>query len=484
MALISGSYVVRMHDYNRIARWPDDGLEKYVEKNLNGFDLTHHAFESPCRVQDEITKLLGCWPCPKRFDELNPMGQEFWKGHPYLIQVEDAKGKEDHSAATIYLANARKNPEVASILSRIGLEAIIKCKEDRMPEIPRILCNLAKSGLANDNVIALLFGQPSHVRGAMMEIGSAIAENPPESSPNGLLIRSYTDSPTATLACDHCKQEEEPGTKFLLCGACKQRRYCNKSCQAKAWPLHHPECLTARGMPVPAMVEAKAAAAHAALREHTAQAANKWAAQAADDAEAFLAGTSGTPEYSKDCDGARRRADLPADGVAVAVFLAARVGLEPAPVLELNFVSLPEGLPSPTTRALWFRRPDTGGNVLLVHTRLFADNGQGKREAHAVDGVFVPRQPPAGPPPPPPPLRLPAAEERDRVERLSTRVSTRDRLGRLTVLTVAEHRRAGAGGHCEMMHGPPSELRHGRDGALIRWAGTPRLERKREKGGY
>ncbi len=69
--------MVRILDYNRKALWPDDGLGKLMKKNPNG-----RAFENPCHIQDEITKLLGCWPCPKRFDELNPIGQEFWKGRP------------------------------------------------------------------------------------------------------------------------------------------------------------------------------------------------------------------------------------------------------------------------------------------------------------------------------------------------------------------------------------------------------------------
>jgi hypothetical protein len=77
------------------------------------------------------------------------------------------------------------------------------------------------------------------------------AENPPELSPNGLLIRSYK------------KKSREP--KFYCAGPAKSKGTANSKgtainpakWQAKAWPQHHPECLTARGMPVPAMVEAK-----------------------------------------------------------------------------------------------------------------------------------------------------------------------------------------------------------------------------------
>ena len=78
-------YVVKQADFVRLPRWPDDGLDRFAKRFLSG-DAKHFPFVNPSSIHTALIELLGGWPCPTRFDELPPPGQEFWKAFPFTLQ--------------------------------------------------------------------------------------------------------------------------------------------------------------------------------------------------------------------------------------------------------------------------------------------------------------------------------------------------------------------------------------------------------------
>ena len=51
----------------------------------------------------------------------------------------------------------------------------------------------------------------------------------------------------AVISCDHCHSIEPYDTKFRLCGACKEVRYCSPECQKRGFYMHRWACKSPRG---------------------------------------------------------------------------------------------------------------------------------------------------------------------------------------------------------------------------------------------
>uniref|UniRef100_A0A7S4FTW1 Uncharacterized protein n=1 Tax=Eutreptiella gymnastica TaxID=73025 RepID=A0A7S4FTW1_9EUGL len=50
---------------------------------------------------------------------------------------------------------------------------------------------------------------------------------------------------------------------------------------------------------------------------------------------------------------------------------------------------VPEGMEGDVQRGVELRNEATGASVLVMHTRLFGDGGEGELDGHALDAVYV-----------------------------------------------------------------------------------------------
>lgn len=93
--------------------------------------------------------------------------------------------------------------------------------------------------------------------------------------------------------------------------------------------------------------------------------------------------------YSHDCSGKPRPAHFPFSAPFIQEMTAATLKLEYE--MEVHLGMLPDGINHEdySGRGGLIRDPATNAKILILHERLFADNGNGDLNGHALDGIFV-----------------------------------------------------------------------------------------------
>ncbi|CEO96427.1 hypothetical protein PBRA_005098 [Plasmodiophora brassicae] len=375
-------YIVAVTDFRRVPRWQGDALCGTPNPSDG--------------IQAQLTTLLGGWASGKRFDDMpdGDIGKNFLLSLPFFKQKQHADATDDPVSAITYLLEHRNDDDVQSLLSRATLTKAVKHGQlERFPGLMPFLTKLAQAGLASDRNLRALFGDESRVRGVMLEVGSMLAQPPPAGSPAEIMMRAYTDGTLRArpLPCAQCGYLPDD-TKNLICAGCKSVAYCCRDCQKENWPLHRPDCLRKQGRPVPEQAERVAERIRQAKYDEIAE-RTRAEEEARDlavrrEIELFRGESPHAPvRRSHTCMGVMRVVDTPSCAVDVIKSMAADLGL--AFVETVNFGLLPDGIPENLGRGVALRNPSTQAFILVMHTRLFADNGDGNLSGHALDGIFV-----------------------------------------------------------------------------------------------
>lgn len=397
-------YIVARTDFRRVSRWPNDGIEKERQSFLDG-STEHHVMETTDEDQLALTELFGGWMMGKPLSR-NPMERSFPLSLPWMMQQQAAKELQRNSelseqAAVEYILDAYRNKDkqVRELLEKIGCKsAIHKASRDstRFPNFYSILVPLLQQNLGSQQNIEILFGKVERVLPTLMEVGSLIADPPPANSPAGAYLASFmgiSKAPPAQKQCAECGTTE--GNIRGCVGCNKSVHYCSKDCQTSNWVLHKPACLEAQGKAVPESVilDAKQSLAE---RENKAKArasdeSQKHAEMVHDNITAFInEGPEKVDTFSHTCHGKRRRADLPWTAEDVESMAASFLGLRMEQTLTLGM--FPDGIDNRrglSGRGVLLSNPENGAKIIVLHERLFADGGDGNKDGHAIEGIFV-----------------------------------------------------------------------------------------------
>ena len=177
----TNKYVVARTDFKRVPRWPNDGIEQSHKKDHELH--MDHVVNDPINIA--LKEVLGFCPTTKPLSkQFDPDARYFILSLPHTKQSLTAEEQSDLSSAKAHLIAAykRKDPEVMHLLREInGKTAVYKasCDSGRFPDFRYFIVPLFQKNLASDENIELLFGQVSHVRHLLLEIGSFVAEPPP-----------------------------------------------------------------------------------------------------------------------------------------------------------------------------------------------------------------------------------------------------------------------------------------------------------------
>ena len=397
-------YIFGIHDFNRIPRWPNDGIEKHKKQNLNENHLARHNVHP---FQRQLTELLGEWPSlSKDFYELDPMAFGFFHALPYQIQSQAAAQEQDFEKAKKHLLEKyhAKDDAVRNLLEVIGCKpAIHRAAQDptRFPSPAAILTPLLEKNLGSDKNFKLLFGDISNVRGHLFELGPMLAQAPPSNSPAGAYMSKFTGQQKVKAArkiCAACGKTESGDKTHSRCMACKSIHYCGRDCQVKHWPIHRPVCLEVQGKPVSQSMREQA---EAAKRKREKIVAKEEKAKEESRLEglqkswkAFIDEDHRQVEtYLFDCYGKRLKAHLPQGGTQIAHHVAQSplLGLKYVETLSLGM--FPDGIDHErySFRGILYHDPQNGGaSIVLLYINLYeSSTAPSDCIAFSIDGIFV-----------------------------------------------------------------------------------------------
>jgi len=228
-------YVVARHDFRRVPRWPNDGIERERQQLLDG-TTEHYEFETTDPDQLALTELFGGWIMGAPLASSDPVTRGFCLSLPWMMQhkaaEEQQQGELSQQAAADYLLDAyrSKDETVRRLVDRIGCRmALHKASRDpsRFPDFRAILMPLLQQNLGSDQNIELLFGRVERVLPLLFEIGAHIAEPPPSGSPEAAFMAQY-HAPRAAAAPKLCADCGTAEGNLKRCTACKTVHYCSK----------------------------------------------------------------------------------------------------------------------------------------------------------------------------------------------------------------------------------------------------------------
>ncbi|CAB9515498.1 expressed unknown protein [Seminavis robusta] len=386
-------YIFRRTDFRRLPRWPNDGIDQENSRT----DRKHFEFAHPNAEQQALTELFdGCWIYGMSLADMDD--DDLPRSMPYLMQAKAAKATGDPEAAKQHLIKQYQegNRKVRKLLGTIECkDAIHKSSRDplRFPGVSAILYPLFNKNLASEANIERLFGDIKRVLSAVLEVGVSFAQPPPPNSPAGAL-RSAMLQPGQVAAADkECANCETKGDYLTRCAACKTIHYCCKECQRADWILHRPNCFEAQGKEVTERMLEKAKAEYRRRQADERKAKMTADAQYKQKLQDSFVALANEPvdainTYSKDCDGHRRRVDLPFSAPFIESCVAAMLELQYESELSLGM--FPDGIDHEkySGRGALIRYPSNGAKLIILHERLFED-GDGNLNGHALEGIFV-----------------------------------------------------------------------------------------------
>lgn len=391
----TGKYVVARTDFRRLCRWPNDGIEQERREFRDGTRNTRATGNVTHPDQLALTELLGGWPWQVNFLDLEPDSRRFATVIPFYAQKKAAVESDNEETAKEHLLDSYKSQDAAvlDLLQKIGCsKAVRKASKDasRCPEVKAILIPLLRHNLGSDDNIRHLFGEVAYIRGSLLESGALVAEPPPANSPAGAMFSAFEKTTISPVErqCVVCASKGALG-----CSACQSVSYCSKECQLKNWPIHKPQCREEQGKPVSERVRVAAAAESAKQRDEAKAESDRQQEEHIRELQAsFLALFEEHPSevntWSQDCSGKRRRSDLPWSGPYVEEISAKLQNLEVD--VELSLGMFPEGIPYEFSgRGVLVSNPATRAKIIVLHERLFRDNGKGTINGHALEGIFV-----------------------------------------------------------------------------------------------
>jgi hypothetical protein len=398
-------YLFKRTDFDRIPRWPNDGITQYREKNQQQ-QRSNNPRNNSAQVhptQRAITDLLGEWPSEENFTEIEDDGSDFLILLPYTIQANAAQEQQNLDVAKKHMIEAykRKEPAVRLILDQIGCSsALHKLSRDasRFPPFEAILAPLLQQNLASDVNLDLLFGGAANVRKLLFELGPMIKEPPPETSPAGAHLSSFLGPGKVRRAANVCAEcgFSDGHTPFNRCKACKSVNYCSRDCQVKAWVIHKPDCLVLQGKAVSAGTHAKAEQEKQARQVAAENAENRKRSQkiqaVRESFQAFLLEEVQVEEYLYDCNGKRFKVHLPMYGLDIADNVA-RAGLELKFEERLSLGMFPDGIDPErySFRGTLYSDPSNGGaKIIFLFIYLYKSVAEPCGcTGYAIDGIFV-----------------------------------------------------------------------------------------------
>jgi MYND finger len=414
-------YIIRRGDFRRLPRWKDDGIERYQKEEGQEFDtetmesVVTAIAASP--LERDLASLLGNWVYQSNLED-DPDSRDMILSLPGSMQIRAATEQLNLEAAQQHLIQAYQNRGSVAydILGQIGYRpAIFKASKDmrRFPDWKYLIAKILQMSLGTDTNVKHLFGEVSHVRGILLQVGQIVAEPPPPNSPAYAIwhpILNQDDKAARVKpTCAYCDKEEgENGSskKMAKCLNCKSVHYCSRDCQRTHWPVHKPDCLEKQGKPVPDNVHQKAAATLAKWER------DKNEQKQAEETQFYIQLQQAFQDYrteppprrssnedamhmwSHDCHGKRRRHDFPAKNTENLFRLL--VGYENDNLkfeeeIELGMFPLGmEGLDQ-KTRGLGFLLTDkvSTGKIIVLYERLFADRGNGAYSGIGIVGAYV-----------------------------------------------------------------------------------------------
>jgi MYND finger len=389
---------------SRIPRWENDGISKFCAENLSAERVEASTRPGILPLQRYVTELLGTWPSAFDLHEQDAMGADFCLSMPFMIQSKEARDQQDLLAAQTFLLEAyrHKDDRVKDLINKIGCKsAVHKASRDpsRFPPMDNVIAQLLNKNLATDANLELLFGDVARVRGKLFELGSMLANPPPETSAILSNLMATQEVKASPKVCAECGATESSGKAINRCQACKSIHYCGQNCQKKHWPLHRPECLRIRGKPVSAAALANADRARQERDEATRAAKEMEKAIYAEYTnmalELFVEETSDQVEqFLFDCGGKRLRAYLGPYGLDIVNQIALQ---EPTLLLQheerLSLGMFPDGIDGEryNFRGILYSDPsNNGAKIIFLYSYLYESaTDPCNCIGYFVDGIFV-----------------------------------------------------------------------------------------------
>ncbi len=403
LSVSTSPYVVARADFRHIPRWPNDGIEKEFQDLGDEYKQRGSNFDSSDPDHIALVQVLGWCPCPRPLNELPPDQKDFFASMPHMFQVSAAVQQSDINCAQDHLIEAykRKDLDVVKLLHEINCQkAIYKASQDksRFPDLRYIIYPLFEKNLASNSNIETLFGNVSHVRHLLLEIGSHIADPPPANSPAGEFLSQfrYNSDKKVPLVEKKCAECGSIGDDYSKCTACKTVHYCGRDCQRKHWPIHRPDCLRAQGKDVPTSVIAKAEKAKKKREDIENEVKQQEHNQLEEEfIENFQRFTEESPDlcnsWAHDCRGKRLCIHVPTVNAnnMIAMLGTAMAGLIFVQNLSLGMYPLGIDGDKYGFRGLELKNTDNGARVIVLFERLFEQMGEGCGCGLHIDGIFV-----------------------------------------------------------------------------------------------
>lgn len=175
-----------------------------------------------------------------------------------MEEMTEAKETDDPQAAIEHAGRVKRKPTVVALLAAIGAPDALAgygtpVDYRKFRGLASVTAPLVRANMDSDENLALLFGNPRHVKGLVLELrsmmGAAAAGSPADLHGFGPSRPPAIRSTRRKLRCSHCDAEEDGVTVILKhCSACRRASFCDTACQKKAWSQHKTMCRSIQAM--------------------------------------------------------------------------------------------------------------------------------------------------------------------------------------------------------------------------------------------
>jgi hypothetical protein len=192
------------------------GTKKRKAKSFNPPTTQRRRSLQLLLCKRELASLLGNWVYQSNV-ESDPECLDMLLSMPGTMQTGAATEQLNLEAAQKHLIQAYKDRGSVAydILGQIGYRpAIFKASKDmrRFPDWKYLVAKILQMNLGTDTNIKHLFGDVSHVRGVLLQVGQMVAEPPPPNTPAYAIwhpILNQDAKPERVKpACAYCEKEE------------------------------------------------------------------------------------------------------------------------------------------------------------------------------------------------------------------------------------------------------------------------------------